>query len=377
MRVYLDNGATTRTAPEVLEAMKPFFLEEYGNPSSIHTFGQVAREAVENARSVISKSINADPKEIVFTSGGTESDNIAIQGVARALPGKHIITSSIEHPAVLETCKALEHKGYKVTYLKVNRFGLMDLGELENAITKDTILVTIVFANNEIGTIQQIREIGVICHKHNVYFHTDAVQALGKVPIDVKSMNIDLLSASAHKLHGPKGVGLLYVRKEVKLEPIVYGGGHERGIRSGTINTAGIVGFARAVELSEQPNNMVKLRDKLITELIKIPETFLNGHPTQRLPNNVNVSFKHIEGEGILLHLDARGIAVSTGSACSSLTLQPSHVLLAIGLRPEDAHGSIRITLSRYTTEEEIDYFLDSIAPIVKRLREMSPFKGE
>ncbi len=376
MRVYLDNGATTKTDPRVVQEMMPYFTEMYGNTASLHSFGQEAKEAVEKARGFIASFINAQPDEIVFTSGGTESDNIAIQGVARALStkGKHIITSKIEHPAVLEVCKHLEKEGYDVTYLDVDKHGLVNLEQLEKSIRKDTILVSIMFANNEIGTIQPIKGIGEICRKHGVYFHTDAVQALGKVPVDVKEMKIDLLSGSAHKIHGPKGVGLLYVRKGVKLAPIILGGGHEQGLRSGTTNTPGIVGFAKALELSKEPNNMLELRDRIINELLKIPETILNGHPTQRLPNNVNVCFKYIEGEAILLHLDQAGIAVSTGSACSSLKLQPSHVLTAIGLPPEIAHGSIRITLSKFTTEQEVDYFINNIKRIVHNLRELSPF---
>ncbi len=379
MRVYLDNGATTRTAPEVVKAMEPYFTEMYGNANSLHSFGEEARSAVDKSRSCIAEFIKAAADDIIFTSGGTESDNIAIQGVATALRdrGNHIITSKIEHPAVLETCRALEKQGYKVTYLDVDRYGFVDLQQLEESITKQTILVTIMFANNEIGTIQPVARIGEICHKHNVYFHTDAVQALGKLPIDVKKLKIDMLSASAHKLHGPKGIGFLYKRKGVKLKPIIYGGGHEFGLRSGTTNTTGIVGFAKALQLCEQPSRMTELRDKLIKELLKIPDTILNGHPTERLPNNVNVTFKFIEGESLLLMLDRYGIAVSTGSACSSHKLEPSHVLLAIGLKPEEAHGSLRITLSRYTTEEEIDYFIDKVKKVVNELRELSPFKSK
>jgi len=379
MRVYLDNGATTRTTPEVVKAMEPYFTEMYGNANSLHSFGEEARSAVDKSRSCIAEFIKAAADDIIFTSGGTESDNIAIQGVATALRdrGNHIITSKIEHPAVLETCRALEKQGYKVTYLDVDRYGFVDLQQLEESITKQTILVTIMFANNEIGTIQPVARIGEICHKHNVYFHTDAVQALGKLPIDVKKLKIDMLSASAHKLHGPKGIGFLYKRKGVKLKPIIYGGGHEFGLRSGTTNTTGIVGFAKALQLCEQPSRMTELRDKLIKELLKIPDTILNGHPTERLPNNVNVTFKFIEGESLLLMLDRYGIAVSTGSACSSHKLEPSHVLLAIGLKPEEAHGSLRITLSRYTTEEEIDYFIDKVKKVVNELRELSPFKSK
>jgi cysteine desulfurase len=374
MKAYLDNGATTRTDPRVVEAMKEYFTEEYGNPASLHSFGQRAKEGVEAARKYIASFINATPEEIVFTSGGTEADNLALFGVARRAPKGHIITSKIEHPAILEACSALEKQGHKITLLEVDEHGLVSPDALEKAITKSTVLVSIMMANNEIGTIQDIQAIGAVCKMHNVPFHTDAVQALGKLPIDVKAMNIDMLSASAHKLHGPKGVGLIYIRKGLKIEPLIYGGGHERGMRSGTSNTTGIIGFAKALELSKEPHQMAVLRDRLIKELLKLPDARLNGHPTKRLCNNVNVAFRYIEGEGMLLHLDAAGIAVSTGSACSSLSLKPSHVLLAIGLRPEDAHGSVRITLSKFTTEQEVDYFLENIEKIVRRLREMSPF---
>ena len=376
MKVYLDNGATTKTANEVIEAMKPYFEWEYGNPSSLHTFGQTAKEAVERARAHIGHYMNADAQEIVFTSGGTESDNTVIQGIAKE--GDHIITTKIEHPAILESCHEMEKRGIKVTYLDVDENGLVDPVNLENNITEKTKLVSIIMANNEIGTIQDMVRLGEVCKNHGIFFHTDAVQALGKVDINVKAMNIDFLSASAHKLHGPKGVGILFIRRGLKLRPLLHGGGHESGLRSGTSNTTGIIGFAKALDLAslEARAKMKELRDYLIEELLKLPDCRLNGHPTKRLPNNVNVAFKYIEGEGILLHLNEAGIAVSTGSACSSLSLKPSHVLLAIGLKPEDSHGSVRVTLSNYTTKEEIDYFLKHIKEIVTKLRALSPFGG-
>ncbi len=373
MRVYLDNAATTMTAPEVVAEMKRFFSEEYANPASLHTMGQHAKEATEKARESIAKAINAEPEEIIFTSGGTESDNLAIKGINAG----HIITTKIEHPAVLESCRALEKKGTKITYLDVDPEGLIDLEQLKDSINKGTGLVTIMAANNEIGTILPLEKIGAICKERGVPFHTDAVQALGKVPIDVKAMNIDMLSASAHKIHGPKGMGILYVKKGIKLIPSIHGGGHEHGMRSGTGNTAGIMGMAKAIELMQEKNNMQELRDMLIKGLLEIPETRLNGPRQKRLCNNVNVAFKYIEGEGILLYLDEAGISVSTGSACSSLSLKPSHVLLALGLKPEESHGSIRFSLSRYTTKAEIQYTIEETKKVVKRLRELSPFGKE
>lgn len=375
MNVYLDNGATTMVAKEVMVAMQPYFTIKYGNASSLHSFGQEAKEAIEKARKIIAKSINASPEEIIFTSGGTESDNLAIKGVAKANNGKHIITSSIEHPAVMKACKTLEEEDYKITYLKVDREGFINLKELENAITKDTILVSIMHANNEIGTIQDVKKIGEICNKHGVYFHTDAVQGYTKIPIDVKEMNIDLMSVSSHKIHGPKGVGALYVKKGTKIKRQNDGGEHEFGLRAGTENVTGIVGFGKAIEITKT-DDMKRLRDKLIKGVLEnIPDCFLNGPRNKRLCNNVNISFRYVEGESILMHLNEKGIAVSTGSACASHSLEPSHVLKAIGLKPEDAHGSIRFTLSRYTTENEIDYTIKCLKEIIKKLREISPFK--
>jgi len=382
MRIYLDNAATTKADKEVVKAMLPFLTEKYGNASSMHSFGQEANAALEAPRKIIARSLAASPEEIIFTSGGTESDNIAIRGIAYANrdKGSHIITSRIEHPAVFNTCKALEKEGFRITYLDVDKFGLIDLKKLENSMTKKTILVSIMHANNEIGTIQDIDAIGSLCKKKGVYFHTDAVQSYTKVPIDTKKTAVDLISMSSHKLHGPKGVGALYVRKGTKIVPISTGGAHERKLRPGTENVSGIVGFAKAVDIVKEEDNkrMSKLRDKLITELLKIPHTNLNGHPKQRLCNNVSISFHFIEGESLLMHLDAKGIAVSTGSACSSHELKASRVLLAIGLKHEIAHGTIRFSLSKYNTEKEIDYTIKSVKEVVKELRKISPLtKGD
>ncbi len=386
-RIYLDHAATTPVADEVFGAMRPYFSEKFGNPGSLHSFGREARDAMESARKEISSFIGARPNEIVFTGVGTEADNMAIMGVAfseNAAFGKkeqknHIITSKIEHPAVRETCKYLEKRGWKITWLDVNSEGLIDPEDVEKAITKETILVTIMHVNNEIGTIQPIEEIGKICRKHRVYFHVDAVQSYGKILINVKKMNIDLLSASSHKIYGPKGVGMLYVNQDVKIAPIIHGGGHETGLRSGTENVPGIVGFGKATELAkkamkDEANREKKLQDKLIENLLKIPGSRLNGSRNQRIYNNVNMSFEGVEGEALLLRLDEKGIAVSTGSACSSKSLEPSPVLTAIGLKPEQAHGSLRITLGKDNTEQDIDYAIEQIRNIVNSLRKISPF---
>ena len=377
MRVYLDNAATTKTAPEAVEAMRLFFTDKYGNASSVHSFGEEAKEALENAREKIAGYINAEPDEIIFTSGGTESDNIGIKGTAYALKdkGKHIITSKFEHHAVLETCQALEKEGFEVTYVGISKQGFVDIDALKNAIKDDTILVTIMHANNEIGTIQDIEKIGELCREKGIVFHTDAVQSLGKTGFDVKKMHIDIASFSAHKIHGPKGIGALYVRKKKDVKALFQGGTQEFGLRPGTENVSGAVGFAAALGLfsDEDVKKMTELRDYLIDELLKIPEACLNGSRKGRLCNNVNVSFSHIEGESILLGLDDKGIAVSTGSACTSQKLEPSHVLLALGIKPEDAHGSIRLSLSKYTTKEEIDYTIDAIKQVVENLRKISP----
>lgn len=383
IKAYLDNGATTKTDPEVIKVMQKFFSEKYGNASSLHELGRDARKAVEDARKTIARSINAEPEEIIFTSGGTESDNLAIKGIMEhcvAGKGKHMITSKIEHPAVLNTCRCLQKQGIKVTYLDVDKNGIIDLDQLKRSIIKETALVSIMHANNEIGTIQPIKKIGKICHEKNITFHTDAVQSYTKENIDVKDMGIDLASFSGHKIHGPKGIGFLYKKKGIHICPLINGGSHESGLRPGTENVPGIVGLAKAVEISKKADlkNMETLRDKLIGELKKIPESILNGHDTKRLSNNVNFCFKYIEGESLLLHLDSKGIEASTGSACSSHSLEPSHVLTAIGLPAEIAHGSLRLTLSKYTTEEEIDYTVKRVKEVVSNLRKISPlWKGD
>jgi cysteine desulfurase len=381
MKVYLDNAATTALSKEVLNEMMPYLTEIYGNPSSIHGFGQAAKNAIDTARNRVANALGAQPNEIIFTSGGTEADNMAIVGVAHKLQkkGKHIITSAVEHHAVLHTCEKLEKEGYSVTYLPVDEYGMVTPEQVEKAITDETILVTIMYANNEVGTIMPISEIGAVCKKKGVLFHTDAVQAVGHININVVEQNIDMLSLSAHKLHGPKGVGALYVRKGINLPSLLHGGAQEFKRRAGTENVAGIVGLGKAIELAvasidETDKKLTALRDKLIDGILtRIPEVKLNGHPTKRLPNNVNVSIKYIEGESILLLLDMNGIAASSGSACTSGSLDPSHVLLAMGLPHEIAHGSVRLTLSQYTTEEEIDYTINTLETITQRLRAMSP----
>ncbi len=382
MKVYLDNGATTRTAEEVLKAMQPYFSEKFGNASSIHSLGSEAKDALDESRQKIADEINAEADEIIFTSGGTESDNLAIKGIAYGIKdkGKHIITSNIEHPAVLKTCEKLESEGFSVTYVGVDKEGAVNIKDIEKAIKKETILVTIMHANNEIGTIQPIKEIGKLCRKKGIMFHTDAVQSFTKEKIDVKEMNIDLMSLSAHKIHGPKGIGALFVRKEAKrkIKPMYQGGSHEYSLRPGTENIPSIVGFAKATELVSLSDieRMRDLKDKLIKGLLDIPDTILNGSRDHSLCNNVNISFKFIEGESLLLHLDMKGIAVSTGSACSSHSLEPSYVLVAIGLPAEVAHGSIRFTLSKYTTSKEIEYVLKEVPKIVDNLRKISPLAG-
>ncbi|MFW9772435.1 MAG: cysteine desulfurase family protein [Promethearchaeota archaeon] len=388
--VYLDNAATTPMDPRVIEEINKHFRETYGNSSSLHTLGQKAGQILEKSRETIASLINAKRDDIFFTSSGTEADNLAIFGVAHRnkKKGNHIISSSIEHHAVEKPCKQLEKEGFKLTFLKVDKYGLINTQELEKEITDKTILVSIMAANNEVGTIQPIKEIGSIAKKHNVLFHTDAVQAFGKIPINVEEMNIDLLSASAHKLYGPKGIGLLYIRnKGVKegwgkfIEPLLFGGGHERDMRPSTVAVPLIAGFAKAAdiarqEMAQEAKREIELRDKIIKFILNnIEDSYLNGHPTQRLPNNVNVGFKYIEGESMVLDLDMEGIASSTGSACSSKSLDPSHVLLAIGLKPDEAHGSLRITLGKFTTENDVTYFLDKLPPIIERLREISPLK--
>lgn len=380
-QVYLDNAATTPVKKEVLDAMIPYFIEKYGNPSSIYRLGQETRAAIDEAREKVAKAINAKSREIFFTAGGSESDNWAIKGVALANKdkGNHIITSKIEHHAVLHTCEYLEKNGFEVTYLDVDKNGLVDIEQLRKSITDKTILISIMFANNEIGTIQPIREIGNIARENKIYFHTDAVQAIGNISIDVEDLNIDLLSISAHKLYGPKGVGALYIRQGIKIHPHVHGGAQERNRRAGTENIPGIVGFGKAIELAYKNidghnQKLIKLRDKLIKDIYEnIDYVRLNGHPEKRLPGNVNFSFEFIEGESLLLSLDMVGISASSGSACTSGSLDPSHVLLAIGLPHEIAHGSLRLTLGDFNTEEEIDYVVENLVKIVDRLRQMSP----
>ena len=380
-RIYLDNAATTKLAPAVFEAMTPYLTEIYGNPSSPHYFGQQVAAAIDKARQQVAAGIGADAGEIIFMSGGTEADNMAIRGIAERYSsrGKHIITTAVEHHAVLHTCQLLEKHGYEVTYLPVDEYGRVTVDQVREAIRPDTVLVSVMFANNEVGTIMPIPEIGALCREKGVFFHTDAVQAVGHLPIDVKAMNIDMLSMSAHKFHGPKGVGALYVRKGIMLPALIQGGAQERNRRAGTENVPGIVGMGKAMELAvgsleENAAKMTALRDRLIRELPKrIPEIKLNGHPTDRLPNNVNYSIKYIEGESILLMLDLNGIAASSGSACTSGSLDPSHVLLAMGLTHEVAHGSVRMTLSEETTEEDVEYVLDVLPRVAERLRRMSP----
>ena len=380
-RIYLDYAATTPTHPEVVKAMLPYFTEVFGNPSSLYSYGQEAKGAIEEARVKVTDLIGARDEEIVFTSGGTEADNFAIKGVAYANESQknHIITSSIEHHAVIETCKFLEKRGFSVTYLPVDEYGLIDPDDVKKAITNKTILISVMHGNNEIGTIEPIANIGRIAQETGVYFHTDAVQTVGHIPVDVSELRVDLLSMSAHKLYGPKGVGALYIRKGTKLTPFMHGGEQERRRRASTENVPVIVGFGKAVELAgqemgEESEWLPHLRGRLIKGLLeRIDHTCLNGHPLKRLPNNANISVEFVEGESMLLNLDLEGICVSTGSACSSSSLEPSHVLLATGLSPEKAHGSLRFSLGRWTTEEDIDRVLEVLPRVVAKLRAMSP----
>jgi len=379
--IYMDHSATSPVDKEVLEAMIPYFSDSFGNASTLYSLGREARIAMESARKKVASLIGANPEEIYFTSGGTESDNMAIKGTVNRLrnKGNHVITSSIEHPAVDETCKYLEKNGFEVTYLPVGEEGIVKVSDLEAAIKDETILITIMHANNEIGTIQPIAEIGEVANEKSIYFHTDAVQTVGKIPVDVNDLKVDMLSISAHKLYGPKGIGALYIRKGFRLDPLLHGGGHERGIRPGTENVPGIVGLGKACELAENKleTNLLQvteLRDRLITNVLgEIQESYLNGHPTKRLPNNANFRFTGIEGESMVLQLDSKGIATSTGSACSSKKLEPSHVLLAIGLKEVDAHGSLRISLGKENTKDDIDYAVKSIKEVVESLRNISP----
>ena len=381
-RVYLDNNATTRMREEVLEAMLPYYKDIYGNASSIHEFGRQARRAVDDARARVAALVGASsPEEIIFTSGGTESDNFAIKGAAHALKAKgdHIVTSTIEHHAVFNTCKFLEKEGYRVTCVGVDKDGVVKLDELKSAITDKTILVSIMYANNEMGTIEPVEEIGAIAKEKGILFHTDAVQAVGKVPFEASKLNVDLLSLSGHKLYGPKGIGALYIKKRTKITPILHGGHHEMNKRAGTENVAGIVGLGAAAELAkkelaDEAAHLKELRDYLYKGLREsIADIKLNGHPEKRLPNTLNISFQYLEGESIILSLDMEGVAVSTGSACTSGSLEPSHVLMAMGIEPVDSQGSIRFSLGTDNTKEDMDYCLKVLPPIIKRLRDMSP----
>lgn len=382
-KIYLDYAATTPVDPRVLKEMIPYFSEKFGNTMSLHSLGQEAKEVLENSRWIVANFIGARLDEIIFTSSATESNNLALKGVALANKDKrnHIIISAIEHPCVLESAKWLETQGFRITEVKVDKYGLVDPDDVKKAIKKETILVSIMHANNEIGTIQPIKEIGKICKEKGIYFHTDAVQSLGKIEVNVDKLNVDLLSASSHKIYGPKGVGFLYVRKGTKILPILHGGGHEFGLRSSTVNLPGIVGFAKAIEICQKEMNkeserQKKLSDKLIRGILeKIDGSRLNGHPIKRLPNIVNFSFDKVEGEALVLRLDMEGIFVSTGSACASAKLKASHVLLAIGLSPVLAHGSIRFSLGRWTKEEDIDYVLKILPKVVENLRKISPIR--
>ena len=381
-RVYMDHTAGMPVDERVLESMMPYFSQNYGNPSSVHFFGNEARKAIDEARSKVADLIGAQKKEqIIFTSGGTESNNLAIEGVAyrNKAKGNHIITSSIEHMSVINTCKHLSKQGFKVTYLPVDEYGIVDIQALEKEISDKTTLVSIIYANGEIGTIEPIEEIGEIVHRKGAFFHVDAVAASGQIPIDVQRESIDLLSLSSNDMHGPKGVGALYVRTGTRIQPIIHGGGQERGLRSGTENLPGIVGMGKAAEIAQaemktESASLTKLRDEFIKGILdSIPESYLNGHPTERLPNNVNVRFSYIEGESLILGLDMEGVACSSGSACTSKTLEPSHVLLAIGLKHEEAHGSLLFTLGKQNKEEDVKYVLDLLPGVVRRLRKISP----
>ncbi len=387
-RVYMDYAATTPVDPLVLEKMIPYFDKFFGNSSSMHKYGRESSEAVEKARGQVSDLIGCEEEEIIFTSGGTEADNLAIKGIAynnkqfRSSNGYNIVTSCIEHPAVKATCMHLEKQGFKVRYVPVDEYGVIDLEELENAISKDTFLISVMFANNEIGTIQPLSEIGKIAREYDVLFHSDAVQAVGKVPFDVDTLNIDMLSVSSHKIYGPKGCGCLYARGDVDLQPIFNGGGHEQGLRSSTLNTPGVVGLGKACEIlsenMEIENQHIKnLRNMLIDKVLEIDESRLNGHPQERLVNNAHFCFSAIEGESITMLLDDKDIAAATGSACSSNKIEPSHVLTSIGLRPEQAHGSLRLSLGRFSTKKEVDYVVEVLPRVVDRLRQMSPLWGK
>jgi cysteine desulfurase len=382
-RIYLDYASTTPVDPRVVKAMLPYFSEKFGNTMSLHSFGQEARTVLEESREIVAELMGAKPNEVIFTSSATESNNLALKGIAFANrnKGKHIIISSIEHSCIIESAKWLEKQGFEITRLKVDKYGLVDPDDVKKAIRKDTILVSVMHANNEIGTIEPIEEIGKICKEKGVYFHTDAAQSFGKIPINVNKMNIDLMTVSSQKMYGPKGVAALFIKEGTKIEPILHGGGHEMGLRSSTVNLAGIVGFAEACkickkEMEKEEKRLTNLRDILIKEVLeKIPGSYLTGHPIKRLPNNASFWFEGVEGESVVIQLDLFGIAASTGSACSSEKLEPSHVLLAIGLKPEQAHGSLRLSLGRWTKEIEINYVLKILPKVIEKLRKISPIK--
>ncbi|MDD5012486.1 MAG: cysteine desulfurase family protein [Candidatus Nanoarchaeia archaeon] len=380
--IYLDNAATTRVDDDVLKEMIPYFTEKYGNASSMHFKGQEAKFAMEKARKIIAKEIGAKPEEIIFTSGGTEANNLTLKGLffwnkENETGRNHIITTRIEHDCILNTCKWLERQGAKITYLDVDAEGFINLNELEDSITDKTIVVSVIHGNNEIGVIQDLESIGKICRAKNVLFHTDACQSFTKTFLDVRRQNLDFVTLNAHKIHGPKGVGALYIREGIKITPTMHGGGHERKIRSGTENVSGIVGFGKAVEIAKKKDveKMIRLRDKIIDGILRIPNTRLNGSREKRLCNNVNISFNNIEGESIGGYLETFGICTSTGSACASHSLETSHVLKAIGLLPVQANSTLRISISKYTTEEEVNYLLEKLVPVVEKLRKMSPIK--
>jgi cysteine desulfurase len=383
-RIYMDYAATTPVDPRVVETMKPFFSKEFGNTMGLYSFGQEAKRALEESREKTAELMNARSGKVIFTGSATEANNTVLKGIAFANRerGKHIVVSSIEHHCVLESARWLEKQGFEVTYLPVDKYGLVDPDDVDKAIRKDTILVSVMHANNEIGTIEPIEEIGKICREKGIYFHTDAAQSFGRIPVDVKKMNVGLLTASSHKMYGPKGVGALFIEDGIKIEPLLHGGGHEFGLRSSTVNVAGIVGFGAAVDIAKkemvaEAKRLTQLRDKLIKGVLKIENSHLNGHPAKRLPNNTNFWLAFIEGESLIAQLDMHGIAASTGSACSSESLEPSHVLLAIGLKHEEAHGSLRLSLGKWSKKQEVDYVLKVLPKSVERLREISPFKGK
>jgi len=383
MRVYMDYAATTPVDPRVVRAMLPYFSKKYGNSMSLHSFGREAKRALEESRDAVAGLMNAEAEEVIFTGSATEANNFVLKGIAWANKdkGRRIVVSKVEHDCVLGAARWLEGQGFEVTYLPVDRYGLVDVGELEKAIRKDTILVSIMHANNEIGTIEPIEEIAKVCSSHGVMFHSDAAQTFGKIPVDVRKLGVDLLTVSAHKMYGPKGVAAVYIRKGVKIEPLLHGGGHEFGLRSSTVNVAGIVGFAEAAriakrEMSKDYRRISALSKRLVKGVLKIEKTRLNGHPTKRLMNISNFSFAFIEGESLVTELDFRGVAASTGSACSSESLEPSHVLLAIGLKPHEAHGSLRLSLGKWSKKQEVEYVLKVLPEVVERLRKISPYKG-